>query len=706
MFKLDNLSKTYYTKSLEVEALKNIDLEFNDKGLYYILGPSGNGKSTLLNLLGGLDTPTEGELYINNKNTSTFNEEEWDNYRNHHLGFVFQSFNLLNNLTILENVALKLHSLRKYDNNTIRQMSIDVLNKVGLSNHINKLPTQLSGGQQQRVAIARALVNNPSVILCDEPTGALDVNTSNDVMKIIQEVSNNTLVIIVTHNEQLTNIFPGQTIYINDGKIEHSDKEITQQTIIDINKNQISISKSLKLSIKNVTTNIKRALIVIAACSISISTVLTVFSLSNGLTYELVEIGEEKQVKFPIYTYPNSTYSKGTYNALSTMDNTLYDFIYYVTNAAFYGINEEQTTTYHETKILPENYIELYLQYNVLAGTLDISDDQVIIVLDKYNQSSIVELYFPSLENEFSPSELIGKEIRRSPIDSVYVWSSTTERMNSPSVEYRYTNSEILTIGAVLSPIDLYPENDITSVSNILTPGLYITHDKYRSIIDETRSSDFAYYFDLYPTKNIMDGIEYTTEAHRQKHKYILSLEEVYTSINIVPSTISTKPLLLSELERLLPSNSIITDQVTETIGYTRLTTNMLLVVISIISFISIFVAGTLIFIITYANILQRKKEIGILRSLGITKKKTISIFVLETTIISIISSLFSIFILLIVQIPIEVLAYNHFGYSNIVLIKPLNIILLLLLCNISFYISSYFPVRKGVNIDIAEIVR
>ncbi len=706
MFKLNNITKTFLLKSRKVGALKGVNLEFDTKGLYYILGPSGNGKSTLLNLLGGIDSPTSGEMYINNKLTNDFTDEEWDNYRNHELGFVFQNFNLLQNLTILENVALKLESINSYSREDIRQKSIEVLNKVGLGDHLHKIPGQLSGGQQQRVAVARALVNNPSVILCDEPTAALDMKTSMEIMQILEDISKDTLVIIVTHSEKMTRKFPGESIHILNGKNTDIPEVNVDYVEKDVCKKQISSINTLKLSLKNIRTHLKRAIIVVVACSISVCTVLTTFSLSSGLSYQLVNEGEEKSVKYPVSVSSMSYFTENDYNSSSSIDDELYDFIEYRTQAIFYGINDDMSTITHNIYILPENHEDLGMQYNILAGTLDITDDELVVILDEYNQSTLLEQYYPNFPNQSNPENYVDQVIRRFSLDSRYVWSEQSQRMHSTSATTRYNNSESLRIATVLSPKDLYPENDIAIVSNILPQGIYMTYDKYMSIVQESSTSDFASYFNANSSRNILTGASYSSSHLREIHISQFSLEQRYYSISFVPSSVSNKTLLMDEIYEIFSANGYISDPVTETLEYTRSTTNSLLVVILVISLVAIFVAGILIFILTYANILKRKREIGVLRSIGLTKNKTIKVFVLETAIISVVASLLAILLLLLVQIPIESFAYDNFGYGDVVRITPINIIVVIFICNISFYVSSYFPVKKGVNIDIAKLGR
>ena len=218
MLKLKGIKKSYKTGDFNQVALDSINLEFGKKEFVSILGPSGSGKTTLLNIIGGLDRYDSGDLIINNKSTKKFKDKDWDSYRNSSVGFVFQNYNLISHITILKNVEMAL-TLNGMNAKKKRKKAKEALEKVGLLKHINKKPSELSGGQMQRVAIARALVNNPDIILADEPTGALDSKTSVKIMEIIKDISKDKLVIMVTHNNELALKYSSRIINLKDGKI-------------------------------------------------------------------------------------------------------------------------------------------------------------------------------------------------------------------------------------------------------------------------------------------------------------------------------------------------------------------------------------------------------------------------------------------------------------------------------------------------------
>ena len=240
MLELKNIKKDYIAGDLSVHALKGVDLKFRKNEFVSILGPSGCGKTTMLNIIGGLDKYTDGDLVINGRSTKDFKDRDWDTYRNHSIGFVFQSYNLIPHQTVLQNVELAL-TLSGVSKSERKKRAIKALEDVGLSNQLSKKPSEMSGGQMQRVAIARALVNNPDIILADEPTGALDTETSVSVMEILKKISNDRLIIMVTHNPELADKYSSRIINILDGLITGDSNPLSED---EIEKSKKKIIKS------------------------------------------------------------------------------------------------------------------------------------------------------------------------------------------------------------------------------------------------------------------------------------------------------------------------------------------------------------------------------------------------------------------------------------------------------------------------------
>ena len=306
MLGLKNITKEYVTGDSKVEALKGITLQFRKNEFVSILGQSGCGKTTLLNLIGGLDRYTTGDLVINGKSTKEFKDKDWDAYRNHSVGFVFQSYNLIPHQTVLANVELAL-TLSGVSKTERRKKAIKTLEAVGLGEQINKKPNQLSGGQMQRVAIARALVNDPEIILADEPTGALDTKTSVQIMEILKKISKDKLIIMVTHNPDLAEKYSSRIIKILDGKItddsnpyEKKEEEKEDRTSNKNAKVSMSFFTALSLSLNNLMTKKGRTFLTAFAGSIGIIGIALILSLSSGMQTYINRVEEDTLSSYPI----------------------------------------------------------------------------------------------------------------------------------------------------------------------------------------------------------------------------------------------------------------------------------------------------------------------------------------------------------------------------------------------------------------------
>ncbi len=318
MLQLKNIIKVYSSGAEKVEALKGVDLEFRKNEFVSILGQSGCGKTTLLNIIGGLDRYTDGDLVINGKSTKTFKDSDWDTYRNHSIGFVFQSYNLIPHQTVLANVELAL-TLSGVSKTERRQRAIAALESVGLADQINKKPTQMSGGQMQRVAIARALVNNPDILLADEPTGALDTKTSVQIMEILKDVAKDRLVIMVTHNPDLADEYSTRIVKLSDGLViddsnpyDSSAEDTVAAPVAPVNKKEIkkaekkrrmSFATALSLSMNNLFTKKGRTVMTSLAGSIGIIGIALILSLSNGIQLFINQVQEDTLSTYPLSIY-------------------------------------------------------------------------------------------------------------------------------------------------------------------------------------------------------------------------------------------------------------------------------------------------------------------------------------------------------------------------------------------------------------------
>ena len=304
MLQLQHISKVYHTGDQEFHALKDISICFRENEFVSILGQSGSGKTTLLNIIGGLDQYTSGDLLIQGKSTKQFKDRDWDSYRNHTIGFVFQSYNLIGHQTALSNVeiAMTLSGVSKAER---KKRAIEVLERVGLKDHLYKKPSQMSGGQMQRIAIARALVNDPKVVLADEPTGALDSETSVQIMDLLKDIAKERLVIMVTHNPELAQKYSTRIVQVLDGNILSDSNpceptEETKQVNIQFTKTKMSFITALVLSFNNLLTKKGRTLLTAFAGSIGIIGIALILALSNGVSDYVKKVQEDTLVSLPL----------------------------------------------------------------------------------------------------------------------------------------------------------------------------------------------------------------------------------------------------------------------------------------------------------------------------------------------------------------------------------------------------------------------
>ena len=363
MLSLKKIKKSYQTGEFIQHALKGVSLDFRSNEFVAILGPSGSGKTTLLNIIGGLDRYDSGDLIINHKSTKKFKDQDWDAYRNNCIGFIFQSYNLIGHINVLENVELSM-TLSGVSVKERKERALKALERVGLKEHAHKKPNQLSGGQMQRVAIARALVNDPDIILADEPTGALDSETSVQIMNLIKEIAKEKLVIMVTHNEELAQEYASRIIALKDGEIINDSnpikKEEKQNKNFNIRKTAMSFWMALKLSFNNIKTKKGRTLLTAFASSIGIIGIALILSLSNGFQIQIDEFEASTLSSMPIMINEQAMQLDEETMLKMQQEMTGTDQTEYPTIDAIYPYKNQLEEMLHQNKITQEyiDYIE------------------------------------------------------------------------------------------------------------------------------------------------------------------------------------------------------------------------------------------------------------------------------------------------------------------------------------------------------------
>lgn len=478
MLELKKITKNYKVADIETTVLKGISLTLRNSEFVSILGPSGCGKTTMLNIIGGLDKYTEGDLIINGKSTKKYNDYDWDTYRNHTIGFVFQSYNLIPHQNILKNVELAL-SIGGVTKKERRKRAREALIKVGLEEHLNKKPNQLSGGQCQRVSIARALVTNPDIILADEPTGALDTETSIQIMDILKEIAKERLVLMVTHNPELANKYSTRIVRMIDGVIIEDTNPLTEEEYDDLikknkekvnnfnkleqkridKKTSMSIKTSVGLSASNLATKKKRTFITALASSIGIIGIAVILSVSSGMQ-SYVNVLQQDSSSSNFISISNSSMSMSM-NFDSKGEEI--DLEEYPKNTdGVYIYTEKEIQNNSKEQILSSDYIN-YLEENLTSD----NDDENLVLGIEYTRD--VELNLISKNNDL---------YKKVDTDN---WSSLLDNQNYMSTQYTllYGNKLPTEYNEVSLVVDSY-----NRISTQILDQLGIDYDESADKID------------------------------------------------------------------------------------------------------------------------------------------------------------------------------------------------------------------------------
>lgn len=780
MLKLNNIVKTYESNSFKVEALKNVNIEFRNNEFVSILGPSGCGKTTLLNIIGGLDRYTSGDLIINGKSTKEFKDYDWDTYRNHSIGFVFQSYNLIPHQTVLGNVelALSIGGVGKTDR---RQRAIEALEKVGLKNQINKKPNQLSGGQMQRVSIARALVNNPDIILADEPTGALDSETSVQVMEILKEISKDRLVIMVTHNPDLANRYSTRIINIFDGNItgdtnpisdaerillEEEEKQANESKQLDPKtrkllekKTSMSFLSALRLSLNNLLSKKKRTFITSLAGSIGIIGIATILAVSSGMQDYVNKVQEDSTSMNYILIQEThidreamiengppgmeqvslEKYPENTTGAIPYVKNSMFVTIKQDLSTEYLNYLKEKTeghvigmgysrslemniltkngTDYSVVSTSQANFQEMIAindyvnnQYEILAGTKIPSEkNEIAIVVDEYNRipTSVLDAlcisYNEETMAEVSYEEFLGKEIKIALNDGFYKLDGSRYKAASTQEELSevYNNTSETEVLKVVSVVRM--SKDASSVWS--EPGVIYTPSLTEYLYEDCTTSAVGLAQKENTEVNVITGENFNLRNTQETALRKLGISQTPTSIIIYPKDYNSKEAIMRSLDSW---NDVKTEE--EMVRYTdvsNLLVSMLSSTIDIISYvliafssISLVVSSIMIAIIIYASVIERIKEIGVLRSVGARKKDISRVFKSEAVILGFVSGVIAIIVTAILCIIINIILGRLVNITTIASLTVGIIISMIALNVVLTLIASLIPASLAAKKD------
>ena len=755
MLELKKINKTYKVGEFSQKALDDINIKFRKSEFVSVLGPSGSGKTTLLNVLGGLDTYSSGDLIINGKSTKEFKSKDWDEYRNNVVGFIFQSYNLITHISVLANVEMSL-KLSNVSKKIRREKALKALEEVGLKDHAHKKPNELSGGQMQRVAIARSLVNNPDIILADEPTGALDSKTSKEIMKLIKKVSKGKLVIMVTHNEELASTYSNRIINLKDGKIISDTNPYTEEekekNTIKFRKTKMSFKEALSLSLNNIMTKKGRTLLTAFASSIGIIGIALILSLSNGFDKKVNEYEKGIMSAMPIIIskesmnmdedtikelkgdnrikYPESEYilsKKDEMDTLSRTNNLTKDYINYIKNTpkeyaygvSFYSsrmfniINENKelidaskinigSIPYSFDESKPNQVLDAY--YNVLKGRMPENKDELVLIVNAYNEvdeNTLKALGFTNKE-KITFDEILESTLKIVPNDTLYKETNGIFMRNN-NLDEIYSDSITLKVVGIIRANEKFPafvQNSSLCYTNEFSEYFTSINDKSK-IVEKQREVNY----------NILTGIEFDETMTKENFLSYLGADEIPMIIYLYPKDFESKDDLLSYLDNyntnLKEEDKIVyIDQAKMISNMSGSVMSAITIVLVAFSSISLVVSSIMIGIITYISVLERTKEIGILRSLGARKKDITRVFNAETFIIGITSGIIGIVIASLLTIPTNKIIYNLTDLKGVASLNPVHALILILVSMSLTLLGGFIPAHIASKKDPVKALR
>ena len=779
MLQLKDLRKSYHVGDTVTHALDDVSISFRNQEFVAILGPSGSGKTTLLNVVGGLDRYDSGDLIINGKSTKNFKETDWDAYRNNSVGFVFQNYNLISHLSIIANVELGMN-LSGVSASERRKRAMDALTQVGLKEHISKNPNQLSGGQMQRVAIARALANNPDILLCDEPTGALDTETSEQIMKLIKELSKDRLVVMVTHNPKLAQEYATRIVNFQDGKILNDSNPFIPEEEKDtfkLKRTKMSYWNAIKLSFTNIMTKKGRTTLTAFASSIGIISIAVVLALSNGFQKQIDTTMSKALAKYPVTINQTATDASSVADRNESEKN--------VKNRGYLTVEKDkmQEST-HQNKINQEyvNYVKkinpnyannisyqrginlnlltrsknkikrvqfspisansdssqaaaqmrmqaisatglgssvfpttlnssksnfLKENYQLLSGAWPHKATDLVLVTDNENKLNINIIKNLGLKakagEKLNYQKFVGKKFKVVDNDDYYQKLPTGMFIPQKISNSMYDNSKTqMQIVGVIRPKD---ENSMA----LLSSGIAYSDQLTQNIIKKNKKSEIVR-AQKKAKQNVMTGQDMNA---REKKQMLQSIggSTIPTSIMIYPNDFDAKDKVLDYLDKWnrgkKRKNKIIyTDMSSAVTSMTGGLLNGITTVLVAFAAISLVTSMIMIGILTYTSVLERTKEIGILKALGARKKDITRVFDAETFILGVFSGILGVVVAWLLVFPINSILYSITDLANVAQLNPIHALILILISTVLTMLGGHLPARMAAKKDAAIALR
>lgn len=777
MLQLKHIFKSYKVGDNVTHALDDVTISFRDQEFVAILGPSGSGKTTMLNVIGGLDRYDKGDLIINGKSTKNFKETDWDAYRNNTVGFIFQNYNLIPHLSIIANVELGM-DLSSVPAKERRQKALNALTQVGLKEHINKRPNQLSGGQMQRVAIARALANDPDILLCDEPTGALDTETSVQIMKLIKKLSKDRLVIMVTHNPELAKEYATRIVNFQDGKIRHDSQPFEPQEGKDqfkLKRTKMSYWNAIKLSFTNIMTKKGRTILTAFASSIGIISIAVVLAISNGFQKQINTTMSKALAKYPISISQTATDITSASQRKESDKN--------VKNRGYVTAQKDQNQQAQHTNKITEKYVDYIKKINPnYANNVSYQRGVNLNLLSKVN-GKVERVQFSNADPDQSTSIV---QMRAQAMSTMGIDTSVfPTTLNKNKGSFLKQNYQLLSGKWPTKATDLVLVTDnkntvnINSLKNLgfdvddndqvkfdklvgktfkvvsnndyyqeLPTGMFIPKKINQSMFDNAKtklrlvgvirpknsgsmallSTGIAYSDQL--SKQVIDDNANSAivKAQKKSNRSVLTNQKlnanekkatmqtlggssIPTGIMIYPNNFNDKDKVLDYLDKWNKGKKkadkiVYTDMSSAVTTMTGGLLSGITTILVAFAAISLITSMIMIGILTYTSVLERTKEIGVLKALGARKKDITRVFDAETFILGVFSGVLGIFIAYLLTFPINSVIYKLTDLANVAQLDPTAALILIIVSTVLTLLGGHIPARMAAKKDAAIALR
>ena len=776
MLQLEHLYKSYHVGDNVTHALDDVSISFRDQEFVAILGPSGSGKTTLLNVIGGLDRYDKGDMIINGKSTKNFTETDWDAYRNNTVGFIFQNYNLISHLSIVANVELGM-TLSGVPAKKRHEKAIRALTEVGLKDHIDKKPNQLSGGQMQRVAIARAIANDPDILLCDEPTGALDTETSVQIMELIKKLSKNRLVIMVTHNPELAEQYATRIVRFQDGKILSDSDPYTPHDVKDtfkLKRTKMSYWNAIKLSFTNIMTKKARTTLTAFASSIGIISIAVVLALSNGFQKQINTTMSKALAKYPVSITQTATDMMSVETRKESDKN--------VKNRGYVTAQKDQNQQATHTNKITQKYIDyikkinpnyannisyqratnlnllsqvngkiqrvqfsnvdqsasqsisamrsqamssmgigssvfpttldkskgnfLKQNYQLLSGAWPTKDTDLVLVTDNKNTVNINSLKNLGFDvedgNKIKFDKLIGKQFSVVSNNNYYQELPTGMFVPRKTSQNMYNSGTKLRLSAVIRP-----KNEDSMA--LLSTGIAYSDKLTQNVIDQNENSVIVK-AQKASDRNVLTG-QSMNNSQKEQMLQTLGATSVPTGIMIYPNNFDSKDKVLDYLDKWNKGKSkknqiIYTDMSSAVTTMTGGLLNGITTVLVAFAAISLITSMIMIGILTYTSVLERTKEIGVLKALGARKRDITRVFDAETFIVGVFAGVLGVGIAYLLTFPINSVIYRITDLANVAQLNPVHALILIIISTVLTLLGGHLPARMAAKKDAAIALR